>query len=151
MRLVLAWVGRTRDFRLQQMQEEYLARIEKFVPVEVITVKESRSAAEAQRAAEQLLERKIPEGSTVIALDEKGREFTSAALAGFVGELQVRGTRVVCFVLGGPSGLTDSLRERADHVMSLSRLTWTHEMSRVLLLEQLYRAFTILRGYPYHK
>lgn len=150
MRLVFAWVGQTRDPRLQSLQEEYLKRLERFAPVEVIAARESHGGADPGRAL-QLLEQRIPHPATLIVLDEQGREFTSPALAGFVSELQIRATKAACFVLGGPCGLTDSLRGRADYVLSLSRMTWTHEMSRILLLEQLYRAFTILRGHPYHK
>jgi 23S rRNA (pseudouridine1915-N3)-methyltransferase len=116
-------------------------------------VKESRqdSASAARRRESESLEKKVPPGSTLIALDERGDELSSRAFADLLKKLQVRGTRVVTFILGGPDGLAEDLRERADHVLSLSQMTWSHEAARVLLLEQLYRAFTIIRGYPYHK
>lgn len=153
MKLVLVWVGRTRDPRWQALQDEYRSRLEKFVPVEVIAIKEPspRHVSEARRQTGQLLERRIPSGSTLVALDERGEELSSQAFAALLHRLQSSGTRAVSFVIGGPEGLPDDLRKRADYVLSLSRMTWTHEASRVLLLEQLYRAFTIMRGHPYHK
>ena len=153
MRLALVWEGRIRDARLQALEQEYLARLQKFVSVEVIVVRDSgcRSAFTARVKSGDPLESRIPPGSTVIALDEGGKELTSRGFAGLLERLQVSGTRAVSFVMGGPRGLGSSIVERADHVLSLSRMTWTHEMSRVLLLEQLYRAFTLMRGYPYHK
>ncbi|MBI2820779.1 MAG: 23S rRNA (pseudouridine(1915)-N(3))-methyltransferase RlmH [Acidobacteria bacterium] len=153
MKLVLVWVGRVRDPRWRALQEDYLARLEKFAPVEVIAVKEprQRGALQVRRKSGEWLQASIPPASTVVALDEAGEELSSAGLADFLGRLLLRGTRAVTFVLGGPYGLSDELRRQADLVLSLSRMTWTHEASRVLLLEQLYRAFTILRGYPYHK
>src|SRR2546425_8504311 len=153
MKLVLVWVGRTHDSRWRALQQDYLARLEKFVPVEIVAVKESGgddSPAARQREG-RLLEKKIPDASTVVALDEQGNEFSSRSFASFLEKLQVRGTRAVTFLVGGPSGLPDSLRQRADHVLALSQMTWGHEAVRVLLLEQLYRAFTIIRGHPYHK
>ncbi len=153
MKLVVVWVGRTRDPRWLALQEEYLARLQKFAPVEVIAIKESRlgdSQAARQQDGESL-EKKIPDASMLVVLDERGKEFSSQAFARFLEKLQVQGTRAVAFVVGGPSGLPDSLRQRADHVLALSQMTWGHEAVRVLLLEQLYRAFTIIRGYPYHK
>lgn len=153
MKLVLVWVGRRRDPRWQALQEEYLSRLERFVPVEVVSIKElpDHPGVQAEQQWKELVEKKIPRASTVIALDQQGQQFTSLDFAAFLERLQVRGTRAVSFLVGGANGLPESLRQRADYILSLSRMTWTHEMSRVLLLEQLYRAFTIMRGYPYHK
>ncbi|HEY3129567.1 MAG TPA: 23S rRNA (pseudouridine(1915)-N(3))-methyltransferase RlmH [Acidobacteriota bacterium] len=153
MKLVLVWVGRTHDSRWRALQQDYLARLAKFVPVEIAAVKESGGddSAAARRREGLLLEKKIPNSSTVVALDEQGNELSSRSFARFLEGLQGRGTRTVTFVMGGPAGLPDTLRQRADHLLALSQMTWGHEAVRVLLLEQLYRAFTILRGYPYHK
>ena len=94
---------------------------------------------------------KVPSGALVIVLDERGKQFTSKKLAEQVQEWQNRSIQHVAFVLGGPLGLSDQVRKKANLVLSLSKLTFVHEMARVVLVEQLYRAWTILRNEKYHK
>ena len=153
MKLVLVWVGRTRDFRWRALEEEYLSRLRKFVAVDVCPVRESRlrDPLQAQGQESQLLESRIPSASAVVALDERGDQASSQDFAALLGTLAARGTRTISFVMGGPHGLAEGLRVRADQRLALSRMTWPHEMARVMVLEQLYRAFSIMRGYPYHK
>lgn len=90
-------------------------------------------------------------GGALVVLDERGQTFSSKGLAGFLQHHQVQGTRVLQFVIGGTLGLADSMLKNASLVLSLSKMTFTHQLSRLILLEQLYRAFTILKGEPYHK
>jgi 23S rRNA (pseudouridine1915-N3)-methyltransferase len=87
----------------------------------------------------------------VVLLDERGREMDSRALAGFLEKHMLAGTSQITFVIGGHAGVSERVKERADFMLALSRMTLTHEMARVLLIEQVYRAFTILRGLPYQK
>ncbi|HEY2933949.1 MAG TPA: 23S rRNA (pseudouridine(1915)-N(3))-methyltransferase RlmH [Acidobacteriota bacterium] len=153
MKLVLVWVGRTHDSRLQALQRDYLGRLEKFTGVEARVVRESprRESSLAQAEEKRWLEEKIPAASILVALDETGRQYSSREFARFLETLSATGRRSVTFVVGGVHGLSREFTARADYVLSLSPMTWTHEMTRVLLLEQLYRAFSISRGYPYHK
>ncbi len=90
-------------------------------------------------------------GSCKVLLDPRGREWTSGEFAEWLGQQAVRGTRELAFLVGGPDGFSAAFRERADLLLSLSRLTLTRDWARTLLLEQIYRGFTILRGYPYSR
>lgn len=104
------------------------------------------------RAAEGTeIEKLLGDRSIVVALDEKGRQFGSAEFASWFESEQNRGSREVVFVIGGPDGISPEISGRAQIGLSLGKMTWTHEMCRVLLLEQVYRAFSILRKVPYHK
>ena len=88
-------------------------------------------------------------GSTRVFLDERGREWTSAEFAEWLGQQGLRGTRELVFLIGGPEGFSAAFRQEADVLLALSRMTLTHDWARSLLLEQIYRGFAILRGYPY--
>jgi len=133
--------------------EEYAGRIERYVRFALEEVPEARRAAGTPRArdeeGESLLSR-IRAGERVVALDEGGKAPTSVELARKVAGWLQEG-RDVTLVVGGSDGLAAAVRERAAETLSLSRLTLAHRLARLVLLEQLYRAFTILRGEPYHK
>ena len=100
--------------------------------------------------AERLLAA-IPPGATVLALDERGRQWDSRGFAGYVAALRDRATPCLALVIGGPDGLDPAVRERADRVWALGQLTMSHELARLVLAEQLYRAATIMTGLPYHR
>ncbi len=135
---------------------DYLERIRHTVSCEVM---EARAPARGKSlqgpeliAAEAVrLSKSLGEGARIVALDARGREFTSVELARWFEAEQNHGTREIDFVIGGAEGLGIEVARRAHLTLSLSRLTWTHEMCRVLLLEQIYRSFSILRNMPYHK
>ncbi len=155
MKLLILAVGRLRSPFYRQAFEDYgrrLVHYTRFESVEVKGVKlpPKESAATRKsilaREAERLLAR-IPAGARTVALAEEGRTLDSAGLADLVG--RERGG-VLVFVVGGSLGLHDDLKKRADLLLSLSRMTLPHELARLVLAEQLYRAFTILRGEPYH-
>ena len=93
----------------------------------------------------------LPAGGMVVALDERGKSLTSPDFAGHVGRARDAGRGAFAFVIGGPDGLAGEVRARADLVLSFGALTWPHQLVRVLLAEQLYRAMTILAGHPYHR
>ncbi len=154
MRLRLIWVGKTRDEHLRELIDGYLKRIERFNKCDVIQVREgTRGANERQVLASE--ERSLLEAVEVdcrlVLLDVEGEGWSSQELAKFVEDWQVRGSHDLAFLIGGHFGVSDAVKKRADRIWSLSRLTFTHEMARLLLVEQLYRAFTILRGLPYQK
>ncbi|HST51814.1 MAG TPA: 23S rRNA (pseudouridine(1915)-N(3))-methyltransferase RlmH [Pyrinomonadaceae bacterium] len=154
MRLRLIWVGRTRNEHLRALADDYLKRLERFARCEVSELRES-AAADARACLEE--EGKRVQGSLAsdalaVLLDVSGpTQWSSEELAAQVESWQTRSVREVAFVVGGHFGVSEELRRRADVRWSLSRLTMTHEMARVVLVEQLYRAFTIMRGLPYQK
>jgi 23S rRNA (pseudouridine1915-N3)-methyltransferase len=152
MRFRVIWPGKTRDTRLRSLVEDYVERLNHFVRVEIIELKEAGRADKPgiDKEAARISDALRPGGVTVI-LDVSGVEWTSQQLAEQVRNWEVRGIKEVSFVIGGPHGLSQDLVARADRRWSLSRLTLTHEMARVLMFEQLYRAYTIINGLPYQK
>ena len=153
MRLRVVWTGKTREAHLRALIEDYLQRLSHFAKCEV---SEFRETAGAQRKLgidkySQRISDGLREGSVNVLLDPGGEEWTSAQLAKHIEQWQNSGTKELTFIVGGPNGVSAALAARAHKRWSLSRLTLTHEMARVLLLEQLYRAFTIIHGLPYQK
>ncbi len=153
MKLRVVAVGRDRSGLYAPAVEEYAKRLGRYGKFELVEVPEARRHAGTPRArdeeAEALLAR-LGERERVIALDERGVEETSVAFARRV-ERWLAGGQDVALVVGGSDGLGDAVRARAAETIALSRLTLAHRLARLVLVEQLYRAFTILRGEPYHK
>lgn len=156
MNVKLLWVGKTKSSAVQSLISDYLERIKHLVPCEIVETRDlskrrSLPAAELIRSEGEELGRHVPESGILVALDEKGTEFTSEAFARWLETQQNTGARVITFVVGGPEGLSPMLSKRARLILSMGRMTWTHEMCRVLLLEQIYRALCIMRNIPYHR
>ena len=152
MRLRIIWLGKTRDSRLRELIDDYEGRLSHFVRVEVTEVREGGRTDKA--GIDKDLERisdALPASATIIALDPGGIEWTSEELAAQIRKWENSSIKEVAVLIGGPNGLSPSLISRADKCWALSRLTLTHEMARVLLLEQLYRAYTIIHSLPYQK
>ena len=152
MRFRVIWTGKTRDSRLRSLIEDYSERLSHFVRCEVTELKES--GREDKAGIDKDLKRisdALRPGAVTVLLDPEGKEWTSQQLAEQVKTWEVSGTKEVAFVVGGPHGMSPELLGRADKRWSLTRLTLTHEMARVLLFEQLYRAYTIVHGLPYQK
>jgi 23S rRNA (pseudouridine1915-N3)-methyltransferase len=142
MRLRLLMIGKTRRQEMCAIIDDYVNRIRRSCPIEILEVRDAEAALKklgADRAA------------TAILLDAGGRTIDSNALARWLGELRDRGTRQVIFICGNAGGFPESLRERVTQKISLSAMTLSHELARVVLAEQLYRAFAILSGSPYPK
>jgi 23S rRNA (pseudouridine1915-N3)-methyltransferase len=152
MRLRIIWTGKTRDARLRALIDDYFGRLSHFVRCEVSELRESGRGDKAgiDKDTRSISDALRPGGLTVL-LDPEGVELTSQQLAEQVKTWEVSGIKEVAFVIGGPHGLARNFGARVDKRWSLSRLTLTHEMARVLLLEQLYRAYTIIHGLPYQK
>jgi 23S rRNA (pseudouridine1915-N3)-methyltransferase len=151
LRILIAAVGRMRAGPEKDLYRHYAERLN--WPVTMREVEDKRTpagGARRQREADLLLA-VLAADMTVVALDEGGREMTSAALAQRLGGWRDDGRRDIAFVIGGADGLDRRVRERADLVLSLGRLTWPHLLVRALLAEQLYRAQQILAGHPYHR
>jgi 23S rRNA (pseudouridine1915-N3)-methyltransferase len=149
-------VDRTRSAFLKEGESFYLKRLRYYVPVEWVEVKPARiikgkHEEEILGAEGEAIARKMSARDFLVALDRKGDQLDSVELAQWLEPLAQHAPAGVVFLVGGPLGLSRALLERAEKVLSLSRLTLTHEMSRLLLLEQLYRALTILKGEKYHK
>ncbi len=153
MRIRVVWLGKTRDAHLRALVDDYLKRLRHFVHCEITEIRESvdtRTKAGIDRDSKRISDA-LHSGALTILLDPEGSEFTSRSLARQVQRWENSGIKEVEFIIGGPQGVSKEILDRADKRWSLSRLTLTHEMARVLLLEQLYRAYTINHGLPYHK
>ena len=153
MRLRFLWVGKTKNEHLRALVEEYLKRLKRFARYEVIEVRES--GAQSKESGIEDEGRRILGGlhpyALVVLLDVEGREWRSTELAAQLEKWQAESVKEVAFVIGGHWGVSSEVTERAHARWSLSRLTLTHEMARVLLVEQIYRAYTIMHGLPYQK
>ena len=143
MRIRLIFLGKTRRADIRSLVEDYLARIRRFAPIEAIELRE-RSAAAARKL-------KFESVASVVLLDAAGKQLTSESFAKWVGELRDRGARELVFLCGDAEGFPEPIRRRATVKLSLSPLTFSHELARAMLAEQLYRAFAILAGHPYPK
>ncbi|SRR6056297_1002804 len=160
MNIILIAVGKIKEDYLINGLKDYVDRIKHYCNLEMMEIAPARSKhkkndAEIEKIKDdegkRLLE-KIPEGKNyIIALDREGKPVSSEGLAKSIKNLQVRGESKITFLIGGSHGLSDEVLEKSDYKMSLSYLTFTHQMSRLILLEQLYRAFKILNNEPYHK
>ena len=154
MRLRLIWVGKTRDAHLRALADEYLKRLSRFVRCEVTELRESGSEdprACSEEEGKRILGASASDALTIL-LDVSGTtQWSSEELAAQVLAWEGRSVKEVVFVVGGHLGVSEEVRRRAQVRWSLSRLTLTHEMARVVLAEQLYRAYTIARGLPHQK
>jgi 23S rRNA (pseudouridine1915-N3)-methyltransferase len=159
MQIRVVAVGRIKEKFLQEGIAEYGKRLRPYVKLQVVELAEEKRPVSATPAIESAAMEKdggrilaaLPEGSFVIALDVKGQGWSSEELAASFGERELSGQNQIAFVIGGDLGLSPAVLARSNLVLSLSKMTFTHPMARLLLLEQVYRAFRILRGEPYHK
>jgi len=152
-------VGKLKEKYLAAALQEYLKRLGPYAQVEVVEVPDEKTPDKASPGEEELILRKeaeaigrqIKPGSYVIALAIQGKMLSSEELAGFINDLGVKGRSNVVIVIGGSLGLHETILKRADYQLSFSKMTFPHQLMRVILLEQLYRAFKIIKGEPYHK
>jgi 23S rRNA (pseudouridine1915-N3)-methyltransferase len=150
MKFRFVWIGKTKDKNWRVLQEEYLGRLSHFVKFEITEIKES-AAYETKEVEGNRILGNLNQSSFVCLLDVKGSEISSHQLAEKIENWQNRSHKEIAFVICGQDGASSEVVERADYSLSLSRLTLTHEMARVVLIEQLYRAYTIIKGFPYQK
>jgi 23S rRNA (pseudouridine1915-N3)-methyltransferase len=154
--ITIVVVGRTKEPALAALQRDYLGRIARYTRIRLVAVREEKSSRSGRTPRALLAEgsrilANVAKGDFCVVLDGRGKELSSSQLADLFQDLLLSGKKRLIFVVGGPEGLDDTVRERADLILSFSKLTFTHEMMRVLLLEQLYRAWTIIRREKYHK
>ncbi len=156
MNIKIIWTGKTKNSPIRSLTTDYLARIRAMVPCDVVEIRDL-SKARGLRGTELIMAegaeilRFLPDTGRTVALDERGKQFSSEEFAGWFESEQMKGTREVAFVVGGHEGMDSRVAGRAHLKLSLGKMTWTHELCRVLLLEQIYRAFSIMRKIPYHK
>ncbi len=155
MKILLMVVGKTSTPYIASAVEEYVKRVNRYVPLEIVTIPDQRSSRalteeiQKQREGTAILAT-LQGGDHVVLLDERGRELTSREFAAEIDRRMVQGLKRLVYVVGGPYGFSEEVYRRADSKLSLSRMTFTHEMVRLFFTEQIYRAMTILRGEPYH-
>ena len=154
MTTTLLFVGKTTDAHIEALCQEYLKRLTHYLPVRVQVIPELRNTKamtpDQQKQAEgELILRAVPQSAELILLDEHGREYRSIEFAQQIQKKMSSG-RDIFFAIGGPYGFSQAVYARANSKISLSQMTFSHQMVRLFLIEQIYRAMTILRGEPYH-
>jgi 23S rRNA (pseudouridine1915-N3)-methyltransferase len=144
MKIKVAWIGKTKEPAIQALTDEYLKRISRYADVAGAPLKDEAAILSVAAGEKQQKER-----HTLVLLDSRGKQFSSEELAAFLEREQVNATPLL-FAIGGSDGFSEEARHQARFTLSLGRITLPHELARVVLLEQLYRAFTILKHHPYH-
>ena len=153
MKIKVAWIGKTKEPAIQSLTDEYLKRIARFVAVEGIPLRDEAALLEVSGRASSKKGEQFGQNSksTLILMDSRGKDFSSEEFAQFLRDYQDRNPRPLVFAIGGADGFHNETRSAAQFVLSLGKMTLPHELARIVLLEQIYRAFTILKGYPYHR
>ena len=145
MKIRVAWVGKTKEAAIQQLTAEYVQRIQRYCALETLEVSgEGALLKQVEKAAGRT-------AAVLLLLDPRGRALSSEQWAEQVRRHQERGTQALVYAVGGADGFSDAARAASQGQISLGPMTLSHELARVVLLEQLYRAFTILAGHPYHR
>jgi 23S rRNA (pseudouridine1915-N3)-methyltransferase len=155
MKITFITVGKTEDAYLKEGIEKYVKRLKHYTKLEMAEIPELKNTKalteEQQKVKEaELILKKITPLDHVILLDENGSEFTSIQFANYINKRSVTSSANLVFVVGGPYGFDQSVYQRANDKISLSRMTFSHQMVRLFFTEQLYRAFSIIKGEPYH-
>jgi 23S rRNA (pseudouridine1915-N3)-methyltransferase len=144
-KLKIAWIGKTKEPAISSLTDEYLKRISRYAQAEGVSLRD-----EADLLAKFGASAKSSVKSTLVLMDSRGKEFTSEQFAKFLGDYQDRNPLSLVIAIGGADGFSTEAKSAAQNVISLGKMTLAHELARVVLLEQVYRAFTILKGHPYH-
>ena len=155
MKLHLLVVGKTTDKHLDALIQDYVGRVKHYMPFEMEVIPELKNAKaltfEQQKEREgELIVKSLRDGDYVVLLDEGGREFRSMEFASYLDKKQASVARRLVFIVGGPYGFSQQVYSLAKEKLSLSKMTFSHQMVRLFITEQIYRAMTILRGEPYH-
>ena len=155
MKITLLTVGKTEDAYIREGIDKYLKRLKHYTRFEIIDLPELKNtkalSQEQQKSREaELILKKVSVTDHLILLDENGQEFTSTQFAGYLDKKNISAVQHLIFAVGGPYGFDSSVYQRANDKLSLSRMTFSHQMVRLFFTEQLYRAYTIIKGEPYH-
>lgn len=155
MKITLVLVGKTEKSYFVEAFDEYAKRIAKYIRFEVKVIPDLKNTkamsfeVQMQKEGTAILQA-IADSQDVVLLDEHGKSFTSVGFANIIEKKMVTGQKDLCFVIGGPYGFAPEVKAKANMLISLSELTYSHQLVRVVFAEQLYRAFTIIKGEPYH-
>ena len=144
MKLRIAWIGKTKEAAIQSLTEEYLKRLSRYGDVQGMAMRDESALLKLGGREAR------PTRHTLVLLDTRGKQLSSEEFAEFLGNHQDRNPLPLLFAVGPANGFTEEARQEANLLLSLGKMTVAHELARVVLLEQLYRAFTILKGHPYH-
>src|SRR5690606_7369214 len=155
MRITLLCVGKTDDGQLAAIIDKFQQRLKHYIPFSMVNIPDVKNTkhlrADQQRAKEAAaLLKQLSPGDHVVLLDERGKEYRSVDFAAYLNKLMVGSVQHLVFVVGGPYGFEEAVYQRANGRISLSKMTFSHQMVRLFFVEQLYRSFTILKGEPYH-
>lgn len=155
MKIILLTVGKTTNSHLIKLQEEYQSRLKFYIPFEMVVIPELKntknlSIAEQTDKEGELILKQLETIDEVVLLDDKGKQFTSIGFSEFISKKMLASHKRMIFVVGGPYGFSEKVYSRANGKVSLSSMTFSHQMIRLIFVEQLYRAMTILKGEPYH-
>jgi 23S rRNA (pseudouridine1915-N3)-methyltransferase len=148
-KIKIVWMGKTKEPALQSLTDEYLRRISRYVPVEGLVLRDESALLQMCGRAPAKPAKNAGK-ATLVLMDPRGKQFSSEELARFLGDYQDRNPLPLVFAVGPADGFSEAARSAAQHTISLGKMTLAHELARVVLLEQVYRAFTILKGHPYH-
>lgn len=150
MRITVIAIGKVKDKNIKPLIAEYIKR----TPWKIDIIELESKEREERRMKEdegKLILSKISDSDFVVALEEKGKEFESPKFAEYLQKLQLNGNSKIKLIIGGAAGISDNLRKRANFILSLGKMTYPHQLARILLIEQLYRAWTIIENRSYHK
>ena len=159
MKITILCVGKVKEKYFTGAIEEYAKRLSRYCKLDIVEVADEKTPDGASTALEEQIKQKegerllkyIPEDAYVCVLAIEGKQLTSEQLSEKIGELGVRGISHIVFIIGGSLGLWDAVVKKADFLLSFSKMTFPHQLMRVILLEQIYRGYRILQGEPYHK
>jgi 23S rRNA (pseudouridine1915-N3)-methyltransferase len=148
-KIKVAWIGKTKEPAIEALTAEYLKRISRYAEIAGVAVKDESAILALASGQRQSQRQQNKERHKLVLLDARGKQFSSEELAEFLEREQVNAIPLL-FAIGGSDGFSDEARRRAGFTLSLGKMTLPHELARVVLVEQIYRAFTILKNHPYH-
>lgn len=155
MKIVLIVIGKTTESYFNKSEEEYLKRLKKYIKLDYITIPDIKntkklSELEQKKQEGEKIISKIPSSSHIVLLDDKGMEKSSMQFSSYIEKKMIHGTKNLVFIIGGPYGFSEEVYSMAKEKLSLSKLTFSHQMIRTIFFEQVYRCFTIMNNEPYH-
>lgn len=143
MKITVAWIGKTKEPAIESLADEYLKRIGRFADVQGLSLKD-------EAAIRKLCAKEARPRHVLVLLDSRGKQLSSEEFARWIGDFQDRNPLPLLMVIGPADGFSEEIRREAAFILSLGKMTMAHELARIVLLEQIYRAFAILTGHPYH-
>ena len=153
MKIEIWWIGKTFQDFTQKGYTEFLKRIQKFNSVEIVEIPEIKgqhTAVNSKKLEAEKILAKLKPTDYLILLDEKGKQFSSVAFADYIQQKENQSIKKIIFLIGGTYGFDEKVYERCNDKISLSKMTYSHQLIRLIFMEQLYRAYTIIHNFPYH-